>query len=144
MSGPPGTRDRAGTLMSAATVASGLGVGLAFNSGEAHRITSLGAGGALLALTGFVAVAVTTVLIWRPTEARFLHDAGVIIGSYVEGDPPRGLPEIHRELALWFGQRAESNRAILERDLRTFTIGLGALLVEIAGFILVFGDIANG
>lgn len=82
-------------------------------------------------------------MIWRPTEGRFVHDAGVIIGSYVEGDPPLDLPELHRELALWLGQQTESNRQMLEVQLRTFRWGLTALHVEILGIVIAPGDVAN-
>ena len=138
------TRDRAGSLMSAAAVAGGLAAGLAFNADRASAVEPAGAIGAVLAVAGFVVVAVSTVLIWRPTEGRFVHDAGVIIGSYVERNPPAQLPELHRELALWLGKQAESNRQVLEVQLRTFTVGLFGLLVEIGGAILALGDVARG
>ncbi len=93
---------------------------------------------------GVVGVVLATVMIWRPTEGRFVHDAGVIIGSYVEGDPPLGLSELHRELALWLGQQAESNRRMLEVQLRTFRWGLTALLIEVLGIVMALGDVANG
>ena len=85
--------------MSVAAVAGGL-AGLAFNADRVSGIDAPGAIGAAVAVAGFVLVAVTTGMIWRPTEGRFVHDTGVIIGSYVEGDPPLDLPELHRELAL--------------------------------------------
>lgn len=138
------TRDRAGALMSAAAVAAGLAAGLAFSSDRVGGIDWPGSLGAALAVVGFVGVAVTTVMIWRPTEGRFVHDAGVIVGSYVEGDPPADLPELHRELALWLGRQTESNRSMLEVQLRTFTWGLWALLMEIAGVVAALGDVASG
>lgn len=138
------TRDRAGSLMSAAAVAGGLAAGLAFTAERAAAVDLPGTLGAALSVIGFVVVVVTTVIIWRPTEGRFVHDAGVIIGSYVEGTPPAGLAELHRELALWLGQQTESNREMLEVQLKTFTVGLVGLLIEIAGAILALGDVARG
>ncbi len=73
-----------------------------------------------------------------------MQDAGVLIGTYVEGDSPLELPEIHRELALWLGGQAESNREILGRKLKTFTWGLGFLVLEVVGVILVMGDAVYG
>lgn len=137
------TRDRAGSLMSAAAVAGGLAAGLATNAGTSE-VDLLGGVGVVLAVGGFVAVVVATVVIWRPTEGVFVHDAGVIVGSYVEGEPPLDLAELHRELALWLGQQAESNRELLEVRLRSFTWGVAALLVEIVGVVLALGDVANG
>jgi len=138
------TRDRAGSLLSAAAVAGGLAAGLAFTSDRAAGIDQLGVIGAVLAVTGFAGVVITTVMIWRPTEGRFLHDSGVIVGSYIEGDPPMQLPELHRELALWLGRQTESNREMLEVQLKTFTVGLGFLLMEMVGVILALGDVARG
>ena len=138
------TRDRAGSLMSAAAVAGGLAAGLAFNADRVSGIDAPGAIGAAVAVAGFVLVAATTVMIWRPTEGRFVHDAGVIIGSYVEGHPPLDLPEVHRELALWLGKRTESNRRMLAVQLRTFSWGLVGLLVQIGGIIVALGDVAVG
>jgi hypothetical protein len=84
------------------------------------------------------------VVIWRPKDGRFVHDAGGIVGSYVEGEPPLELPELHRELARWLGQQTESNREMLELQLTTFTFGLIGLLVEVVGVIVALGDIARG
>lgn len=117
---------------------------VAFNADRVGGIDAPGAVGAAIAVVGFVVVVVATVMIWRPTEGRFVHDAGVIIGSYVEGDPPLELAELHRELALWLGKQTESNRRMLEVQLRTFTCGLVGLLVEIGGMIVALGDVARG
>jgi hypothetical protein len=138
------TRDRAGSLMSAAAVAGGLAAVLAFSSDRVGGIDQVGFVGAVLAVAGFVGVVVTTAMIWRPTEGRFVHDAGVIVGSYLEGEPPLDLAEVHRELALWLGRQTESNRRMLETQLRTFSWGLVLLLVEIVGAILALGDVASG
>ena len=136
------TRDRAGALLSAAAVAAGLVAGLAFSTGRA--IGWIGALGGSLSVVGFVGVVTTTVLIWRPTAGRFVHNAGVIVGSYVEGDPPLDLPEVHRELALWLGDQAETNREAIEVRLETFTWGLGFLLVEVAGAVIALGGAVSG
>lgn len=130
--------------MSAAAVAGGLAAGLAFSSDRASAIDYVGVVGGVLSVGGFLTVAVTTVLVWRPTEGQFAQDSGVLVGSYVEGDPPAELSELHRELALWLGKHAESNRMILEVQLRRFTVGLVGLLIEISGAILALGDVAGG
>ena len=130
--------------MSSAAVTAGLVTGLAFRADHAAHINPFGVVGAVVAILGFVGVTATTMMIWRPAGGRFVHDAGVIIGSYVEGDPPLELPGVHRELALWLGKQAESNRAMLEVTLTTFTWGLVALALEIGGSILVLGVVVNG
>lgn len=96
-------RDGAGKLLSAATIAVSLFlIALQNYRAEIHNIDVLGyvAGG--LAITGFLGV-VTTLLIWRPASLRLVHDPRVIIGYYIEGIPPRGLPEVRRELSIWMG-----------------------------------------
>lgn len=138
------TRDRAGALISTAVVAGGLAAGLVFTSDQVVKIDWPGVIGSVVAVAGLVSVLMTAVLVWRPSEGRFVQDAGVLVGTYVERDPPIGLPEIHRELALWLGRLAESNRETLNRKLKAFTWGLGFLVLEILGVILVIGDAAYG
>lgn len=138
------TRDRAGTLISTAVLAGGLAAGLVFTSDRVVNIGWPGAVGSVAAVVGLVATLTAAVLVWRPSEGRFVQDAGVLIGTYVEGDSPLELPEIHREFALWLGGHAESNREILGRKLKTFTWGLGFLVLEVVGVILVMGDAVYG
>lgn len=64
-------------------------------------------GGAALALA---VVACAVVVVWWPTNTTFKLDSGLLIGSYVEGDPPMTLAEIHRELALHMGGNVQANR----------------------------------
>ena len=129
--------------MTAAAVAGALAASLGLRD-EVADIGRMGTLGGVLAVVGFLGVAVTTVMIWRPVGGKFIHDAGVIVGSYVEGDPPLGLPEVHRELALWLGKASDSNRRRLEVKLRAFNVGLTSLLVEIVGLVVVLGDVARG
>ena len=138
------TRERAGTLISTAVLTGGLAAGLVFTSDRVVDIDWLGAVGSAAAVVGLVAVLIAAVLVWRPSEGQFVQDAGVLVGTYVERDPPLELSEIHRELALWLGGNAESNRRILERKLKAFTWGLGFLVMEIVGVILVMGDAVYG
>lgn len=138
------TRDRAGALMSAAAIAAGLGVGLAFDDSRVDRVTGLAVGGAVAAALGFLMVTVAAVVIWWPSTGRFVHDAGIIVGDYVEGDPPAKLPEVHRELALHLGRQHRENRDLLDRHLRWFSRGLAAFLVEVLGLLTILGDVAHG
>lgn len=109
-----------------------------------HAIGPAAVVGGAISVAGFVGVVVSTVLIWRPASGRFVHNAGVIIGSYIEGDPPLGLPDVHRELALWLGDQAETNRETLEVRLVAFTWSLGFLVIEVAGAVLALGGAASG
>jgi hypothetical protein len=137
------TRDRAGSLMTAAAVAGALAGSLGLGD-RAVDIGHVGGVGVIVAIVGFIGVAVTTVMVWWPVGGVFVHDSGVIVGSYVEGDPPLQLPEVHRELALWLGKEAVSNRHLLTVKLRRFNVGLASLLTEIVGLAVVLGDVARG
>jgi hypothetical protein len=137
------TRDRAGSLMTAAAVAGALAASLGLGD-HGVDVGLLGGAGVALAVVGFIGVALTTVVIWWPAEVSFGLHAGVIVGSYVEGDPPLGLPEVQRELALWLGRRATANRQMLEVKLNAFNVGLASLLAEIVGLVVVLGDVASG
>ena len=137
-----GTRDRAGKLLTAATFAVSLFL-LALQNyrTEIDNITMPGYIGGILAITGFLGVVVSTLAIWRPASLRLVHDPRVIIGYYIEGTPPKGLPEVHRELAIWMGDQVDTNRRVLERKLFTFTSGLAALMIEVTGMFLLLGDL---
>lgn len=137
------TRDRAGTLVSAAGVIAGLGATLAFNNGRIARLTAWGTTATIAAALGFAVTSLAAVMIWRPFPGTFALDAGTIVGSYVEGDPPASLAEIHRELALHLGTHSAYNRDLLELRLTWFVVGLVAFLVEIGGLMLVLWDVAR-
>ena len=136
------TRDRVGTLVSAAAVVAGLAAALAFNSGRTTRLGGWGVVATVAAATGFGAIALSAVMIWRPFPGTFALDAGMIVGSYVEGDPPATLAEIHRELALHLGTHSQYNRDLLDRRLTWFVVALQAFLLEIGGLVLVLWDVA--
>ena len=136
------TRDRAGKLLSAATIAVSLFlIALQNYRADVHDINVLGYVAGSLAVAGFLGVVVTTLLIWRPASLRLVHDPRVIIGYYIEGTPPRRLPEVHRELSIWMGDQADTNRRVLKRTLLTFTWGLAGLMIEVTGMFLLLGDL---
>ena len=137
-------RERAGSVLSVAVVAAGFAAGLALTVDPPSRLGFIGLLGAAVAAAGLAGVVLTTVMIWRPSEGRFLHDAGQIVGSYVESDPPWKLPEIHRQLALWLGKQTRLNANMLRTKLKTFTWELASLLLEMLGVIVAVGDIVHG
>ena len=91
----------------------------------------------------FGAISLAAVMIWRPFPGTFTLDAGMLVGSYLEGDPPASHAEIHRELALHLGTHSQYNRDLLERRLTWFVVALQAFLVEIGGLMLVLWDVAS-
>ena len=136
------TRDRAGKLLSAATFAVSLYlIALQNFRDEIDNIDAPGYVGGGLAITGFLGVVVTTLLIWRPASLRLMHDPRVIVGYYIEGTVPKRLPEVHRELAIWMGDQADTNRKVLNRKLLAFTWGLACLMIEVIGMFLLMGDL---
>ena len=136
------TRDRVGTVVSAAAVVAGLAAALTFNSSRISGLSGWGAIATAGAAIGFAVMAAGAVMIWWPFPGTFTMDAGMIVGSYVEGDPPASLPEIHRELSLHLGTHAVYNRDLLDRRLRWFGVTLWAFLVEIGSLMLVLLDVA--
>ncbi len=95
------TRDRVGTVVSAAAVVVGLGLGFAFNSGDrAGDLAWYGIVAAIVAALAFAGVALSAAMIWRPLAGAFVIDAGTLVGSYLEGDPAASLVEMHRELGV--------------------------------------------
>lgn len=109
--------------------------------GEINNLNALGYIGAAWAIAGFLGVVGTTLALRRPASLRLGHDPRIIIGYYIEGTPPRRLPEVHRELAIWMGDQVDTNRAVLKRKLLTFTGGLTALMIEVTGMFLLLGDL---
>lgn len=137
------TRDRVGALVSAAAVVAGLSAALAFDSSRVTRFGPWGAVATVAAALGFGTIAVAAVKIWRPFPGTFTLDAGMIVGSYVEGPSPASLAEIHRELALHLGTHSQYNRDLLERRLTWFVVALRSFLLEIGGLMLVLWDLAS-
>lgn len=137
-------RERAGSVLSVAIVAAGFAAGLALTVDPPSRLGPVGLVGTGIAAAGLAGVVLTAVVIWRPSEGRFLHDAGQIVGSFVERDPPVELSEIHRHLALWLGIHTRRNADMLRGKLKTFSWELVCLLLEMVGVIVVVGEIVHG
>jgi hypothetical protein len=137
------TRDRVGTLVFAAAVVAGLATSLGFTDGRADRLRWWGVAGTGIGWVGFAVLTVAAFAIWRPFTGVFTLHSGVLVGSYVEGDPPASLAEMHRELALHLGNHAAYNREQLSDRLSWFTVALWAFLAEIGGLMLMLLDVAT-
>jgi hypothetical protein len=136
-------RDRVGTLVSAAAVIAGLGAGVAFN--DPKRVSNLEVWGA--ASTGVAAVALgasvlAAAMIWRPLKGVFVLDSELLVGGYVEGEPPASLTEMHRALAIHLGRHARRNADEIQARLWWFTVALVAFVVEVAALLVVLLDVA--
>jgi len=126
------TRDRVGTVVSAAAVVVGLGLGFAFNAGGgAGDLSGWGIAATMVVGLAFGGIALSAAMIWRPLAGAFVIDAGMLVGSYLEGQPPATLVEMHRELAVHLGRNAQRNSDQLERRLVWFNMTLVAFVVEV-------------
>ena len=136
-------RDRAGALMTAAAVIATLGLGLT-NRDNSIRLDWWGVGALVVSGLGLVLVVVATVRSWRPVEVTINLDSGTVVGSFAEREnDPMPLAEIHRELALWFGQFTIANRDVIEQRLKWFSLGLIALALETGGLMTMLLNVAT-
>src|SRR5207248_980591 len=99
------------------------------------QLDGWGVAAAAAAAIAFAAMILGAVMIWRPLPGVFALDAGILIGSYVEGDPPATVAEMHRDLAVHLGRHAKRNADELQKRLGWFTFALVAFVVEIAALI---------
>lgn len=137
------TRDRVGTLVSAAAVVAGLGTSLLFN--DANRLGRLNWWGTLAILGAGVAFGIMVlgaVIIWRPLKGGFVLSSETLIGGYLEAADPASVTEIHREVAIHLGRNAVRNRDAIERRLRWFSASLYAFGAVILGLLIVLFDVA--
>jgi hypothetical protein len=138
------TRDRSATVVSTAAIIVGLGTSLALSDGRGERLTAWGIAAAVIAGLAFAAVVAAVVMVWRPgMMGVFARDSGVLVGSYVEGEPPATLPEIHRELALHLGNHAAYNDERISKRLDWFARSLWAFLIEIGALLVMILDVAQ-
>jgi hypothetical protein len=120
----------------------GLGLGFAFNRGErGGDLAWWGIVATIVAALAFAGVALSAAMIWRPLAGAFVIDAGTLVGSYLEGDPPASLVEMHRELAVHLGRHAQRNSDELERRLVWFNMALVAFVVEVVALLVLLMDV---
>ncbi len=137
------TRDRVGTVFSAAAVVAGVGAGFALNTAAGGGgIGALGSAAIVVGGIAFAALTFAAAMIWRPSGAGNVIDAGVVVGGYLEAEPPASIVEVHRELAVHLGRHSVRNARFIEARLRWFNVALFALVVEVVSFIGVLADVA--
>jgi hypothetical protein len=133
------TRDRVGTLISAAAVTAGLAVAL--GGGDAKHAGAWSVVGAIIAGFGFVWITVASVAIWWPFAGGFVLDPAIVVEDYVERNPT--VSATHRALAMVLSGHITRNNDRLATRLRWFTVALVAFLLEIAGLLIVLIDLAR-
>jgi hypothetical protein len=137
-------RDRAGTVVTAAGIAAGLG-STVFLSDEARRsITGLGTAGIVAVVVSFAAMVCLAVVIWMPIPGRFVNDPRLIIRDYLEGPAAvDDLDQIYRDLAIHFGANIEAIESRLQLRQVCFVIMLIGILGLIFGFAAIGVDVAT-
>lgn len=116
---------RAGLLLGAAAIAASFLGGIALEDG------AIGIAG-IVAVLAFAGVAVATLAILEPYDDwRFILSSETLIDGWVEGDPPAGVTEMHRQLGLLMLANQEHNQKQLNAMWATYRRGLRALTVMI-------------
>ncbi len=133
-------RDRTGRLLTTATITGGFVAGLLLTSDQKPQDDPINTLWWVTALAGFAAVVLSAMYVWKPVRIQTTQNSKVIVGSFIEGENPMTLPQVQRELAIWFGTHADTNRVPLKRTQLAFGIGQAALLVEMFGLIATIGD----
>jgi hypothetical protein len=132
-----GLRNRSGTLLAAASVAT------AFLSGQALRgqaeLDPLG----WCAIVLFCVVVILAVSVLIPWRWTFAHHPHSLIGVHLESlDPPRGwqpssLHEIYRDLSYWNGVHYDENGRKLRVMFGLFGLACTALAAEIVLWLIL-------
>lgn len=133
-------RDRTGRLLTTATITGGFVAGLLLTSDQRTKADPIDTLWWVIALAGFAAVVLCAMYVWKPVSIQTTQNSKVVVGSFIEGENPMTLPQVQRELAIWFGTHADTNRVPLNRAQRAFGVGQAALLVEMFGLIATIGD----
>lgn len=137
------TRDRVGLVVSTSAALAGLASSVLVATSQPGNLMWWGVTATIVAAVGFLTVALGAIMIWLPVEGTFNWDAGLLIGSYVEGERPALLPEIHRELALHLGINSKANRDIISSKLSWFTASLAGMALEIGAIVVVMIDVSK-
>jgi hypothetical protein len=123
-------QDRAGILLSAASIAASFFAALAIRQGEALTIW------AWLAIGAFLAVAVGCVWLLLPRGLwTFRFNVGALVENCLEADPPPTLAKMHHDLSKQMHQWDGENRERLYNMMRVFRAAGIALGFEVAFWI---------
>lgn len=137
------TRDRVALVVSTAAALATLASSVLLSSQRPDRLNWWGIVGLMVAGGGFLLVIAAAIVVWLPVEGVFVWDSGLLIGSYVEGESPAQLPEIHRELALHLGNNARVNGNAISTRLSWFSAGLVGFGLEVGGIVAAMIDVAK-
>ena len=130
-------RSRSGTLLAAAALAASFLGSAAIPDGQPWTTP------VCVGLVAFVAtIGACLLVLWPRHDWHFVNNPTMVIGDYVEAEPPAGIAEIHRELAL----HAESNATHNDKKLRWLywafdAAALGLLVQVLAWLVAILGGL---
>jgi hypothetical protein len=129
-------RARAGALLGSAIIAVAFFATLGIRHGQ---IGSIG----WAAIAGFVtsAALLGAILVPLGKWRGFRRDPGILISSYVRGDPPATIDEMHEDLAIYIGGDLQTNDKRLGVLWWVFTAALAILVVDVVLWTLAIGNV---
>lgn len=122
-------RNRAGLLLSSTAITTSFLGAQAFDSGQLPPTS-------WMALIAFVGVAVISLAILWPQPWEFTASPRDIIKTYIDGEEPASIDEIHRELSFHMHHSYVANRAGLRQLALFFQIASGLLTLEVLFWII--------
>jgi hypothetical protein len=123
-----GARDRAGTILAAATIVSAVIVAQPTHNGYT-----------LVAVVALVVAAILSLWVVLPATLRTTTDVHKLLADYVEGSPSATIAETHRSLAYYMQVDWRENEAKLNR--RNYAILAAAILVVIEIIAAIAGSL---
>jgi len=136
-----GLRNRAGTLLAAASIATAFLSSQALRPAEGMQpqLGSL-AWTAIVLFCGVVLLALATLIPWQWT---FAHHPHALIGVHIESpDPPKGwqpstISQIYREISYWNGVHYDQNGRKLKVMFGMFAVACAGLAAEIVIWLIL-------
>ena len=128
-------RTRAGILLSAAAITTSFLGAQALDGGDSGLAV-------WLAMTSFVSVALASLAILWPHEWEFTTNPQDVIQTYIEGDKPAPIEELHRDLSLHMRESFIRNLKGQEQLAILFQIASGLLTIEVVFWVIAIASTA--
>ena len=127
-------RTRTGVVIAAASIASSFLGAQALNDHPAFSIWSW------LAIVAFGVVGVAAIsVLWPRKNWFFSNNVDTLLSGYVEGEEPASLDEMHVDVAEYNQKHWNENQEKLTKMYVAFQIACGALVLEIAFWLIDLG-----
>jgi hypothetical protein len=136
-------RGRAGTLVSAASVAAALIVGFALTRSRADHLSHVGITSMIVVGAALLEISITAVILWWPTKGKFRLDPLVIIDTWADTPPISTRSDVQRDMAIAMGHHWTATAWSLDRRHRWYSIALLAFLVELIALGVAVWDVTR-